>query len=333
MKNKISVIIPVYNCEKTIKRCIDSIIQQDYTNFEILLIDDGSKDGSAEICKCYQKNDNRIKYYFKKNSGPSATRNYGLNKAVGEYIIFIDSDDFIEKKMFSILINNVSDKVDVVRCLYYTFDGFNKKKFFYKGPFGVFSSKSIIEDHMLNSILWNPVWGQLIRKSFAVNIKFNENIRIGEDLLYNFNLYNTTNNICIINEHLYTYYYNKNSITKLLSEKSIKTNINNIIDNYSYFYNFYDSSENKSKISERGISSVMSYELQLLFVNYKNNINYLKNEINKSPKLIRLLKKYKKRKYKLMIFSIKSNNYLFFNTYYFLYYLPLKFLKEKLLRK
>ena len=92
----ISIIVPVYNVEKYLKKCIDSILNQTYSNIEILLIDDGSTDNSGIICDNFKKRDSRIKVVHKKNSGVSSTRNYGLDLATGKYISFVDSDDFVE---------------------------------------------------------------------------------------------------------------------------------------------------------------------------------------------------------------------------------------------
>lgn len=93
----VSIIVPVYNAEKYLGECLDSIINQTYTNLEIMLVDDGSKDKSGEICDQYAKKDNRIKVYHKPNSGVSKTRNYGLDHCTGEWVAFVDSDDYIEK--------------------------------------------------------------------------------------------------------------------------------------------------------------------------------------------------------------------------------------------
>ena len=98
-KCKVSIIVPVYNVEKYVERCIESIIKQSYKNLEIILIDDGSKDNSGKICDEYAEKDNRIKVIHKKNGGLSDARNTGLNIADGEYICFIDSDDYIHKDL------------------------------------------------------------------------------------------------------------------------------------------------------------------------------------------------------------------------------------------
>lgn len=101
----ISIIIPVYNVERYLRECIDSIIAQTYKNLEIILVDDGSSDKSGEICDEYSKKDSRIKVIYKKNGGLSDARNVALDIAKGDYIGFIDSDDYIEKDMFQILYN------------------------------------------------------------------------------------------------------------------------------------------------------------------------------------------------------------------------------------
>ena len=128
MKNLVSIIVPVYNTEKYLSKCLDSLIKQTYKNLEIILIDDSSTDNSIAICKDYQKKDERIKIYQKENGGPASARNYGLEKARGEYILFIDSDDYIDIKAVSLLIDNYSEDTlvglrekinnsDVPKCL------------------------------------------------------------------------------------------------------------------------------------------------------------------------------------------------------------------------
>ncbi len=96
----LSVIIPVYNVEKYLRECLDSVSNQTYQNLEIILVNDGSKDGSAEICKEYLAKDERIQYYEQENQGQSAARNLALSKATGEYITFVDSDDWISLDIY-----------------------------------------------------------------------------------------------------------------------------------------------------------------------------------------------------------------------------------------
>ena len=107
MGDKISVIIPVYNVEKYLDKCIMSVINQSYKNLEIIIVDDGSTDNSRVLCDKYAKIDNRIKVFHKKNGGLSDARNFGLKHATGEFIAFLDSDDWVDKDLYKILYDNI----------------------------------------------------------------------------------------------------------------------------------------------------------------------------------------------------------------------------------
>ena len=117
MEKLISIIVPVYNSEKYLEKCISSILNQTYKNIEIIIVDDGSKDKSVEICDNFSKNNKNIKVFHKKNEGVSIARNYGISKAKGDYILFIDSDDTIAKEMIYSLYNNLVDNdADISMC-------------------------------------------------------------------------------------------------------------------------------------------------------------------------------------------------------------------------
>ena len=119
MGDLISVIVPVYNVEKYIKKCLDSIIYQTYKNIEIILVDDGSTDNSGIICDVYKERDKRIKVIHKKNNGVSAARNTGIENANGKWISFVDSDDWIDKNYFEILISKIyNNDIDCILCCY-----------------------------------------------------------------------------------------------------------------------------------------------------------------------------------------------------------------------
>ena len=123
MHNLISVIVPVYNVEDYLERCINSIINQTYTNLEIILVNDGSTDSSGIICDQYSQIDSRIRVIHKKNGGLSDARNVGLDVATGEFISFIDSDDWISLTMFSEMVSQFTDTVDIVSAKFIETDG------------------------------------------------------------------------------------------------------------------------------------------------------------------------------------------------------------------
>ncbi len=112
---KISIIIPVYNAENTIKRCINSILNQKYSNYEIILINDGSEDNSEQIILEYTKTDDRIKYFSKENSGVADTRNYGIKKASGDYIVFVDSDDYVKDTIFTDISEYLENGIELIK--------------------------------------------------------------------------------------------------------------------------------------------------------------------------------------------------------------------------
>lgn len=122
MENKcISIIVPVYNCEKYIFRCLKSIINQTYKNLQIIVIDDGSTDSTLKICEDIARNDCRIEIYSKENGGVSSARNFGLKKVKGDFISFVDADDFLEANMYSKMIYYLKDE-EIIVCNFYIID-------------------------------------------------------------------------------------------------------------------------------------------------------------------------------------------------------------------
>lgn len=114
----VSVIVPVYNAEKYIETCISSVLNQTFTDFELILIDDGSEDESGHICDEYATKDTRIRVFHKENGGPSAARNSGLNVAQGEWILFLDSDDWIVPESLQLLMSEVVPETAIIQYLY-----------------------------------------------------------------------------------------------------------------------------------------------------------------------------------------------------------------------
>lgn len=242
MDDLISVIIPVYNVKDNLDRCLNSIIKQSYTHLEIILIDDGSSDGSEVICDKYSNLDKRIKVIHKKNEGVSIARNVGMQIATGKYITFVDSDDWIECDCISILYNEIiKAKVDIVRGNYYMDDN--------NGTYGVgnlfeFSNKKIdenddIKENLLKNILngkfLSYVWLLLINRDELINKKiyFKEEISMMEDTIFYIELLTSDMQIYISSEEIYHYYNNQKSATKSLDNilNNIYTilNVNNIL--------------------------------------------------------------------------------------------------------
>jgi glycosyltransferase involved in cell wall biosynthesis len=228
-KNKVSVIIPVYNVELYLEQCLSSVINQTYENLEILCVNDGSNDKSGEICERYTQKDARIKVFHKQNGGVSQAKNVGLQNATGKYVSFVDSDDWIEPDMVEILYKAAEEiKAGIVVCNYFKeTDGqiepmSNRKKI----PAGIISGTDMMlfalkRDYYMG--FCGYIWNKLFLRENIVNLWFDEDIDYGEDVLFfaqvalYLGCYGT-----YIKKPLYHYRQRKNSIahTKTIGVKT-----------------------------------------------------------------------------------------------------------------
>lgn len=220
----ISIIVPVYNAEKSLKKCVDSLVNQSYKDIEILLINDGSIDNSSKICQEYADTYSSVLYFSKDNSGVSDTRNYGLKKAKGEYIMFVDSDDFVDPTICERLINSATlNGSDLVACGYKVSIGDGYENVIEPCLDKAFKEKNYNHFLLNENKVMGSVWRLLIKRELTNNCKFDENIKICEDLLFTLEIVNKCDKISAVNEYLY--YYNLDEIadlTKYFKTKFIK---------------------------------------------------------------------------------------------------------------
>lgn len=203
-----SIIIPIYNAEKHLRKCIDSIINQTVTDWEILLINDGSTDKSADICEQYSSIDNRIKVIHKINGGVSSARNLGINNARGHWITFIDADDFIEQNYFPTTINEKSDLI----IQNWSYNSSNEN---IQTLYAQHYTKNMLPKYFKENIhllIFQVPWGKFYRKRIIDinNIRFNENFIVGEDTLFVSDYLLFCNSIEIIATSTYKYTPNNN---------------------------------------------------------------------------------------------------------------------------
>lgn len=199
---KISIIIPIYKSELFLGKCIDSILQQSIQDFELLLIDDGSPDNSGSICDDYAKHDTRIKVIHQNNQGASSARNKGLDIAVGEWICFVDSDDYVDSEYLSNLLSGVNNHTDIVYSNYDSYNYITENK--------SLDLETAVEYMKENSIfnMSGPVAKLFKRELIQDNqVRFPLGIHMGEDAIFNIRSLNFANNISFVTSN--DYHYNK----------------------------------------------------------------------------------------------------------------------------
>ena len=219
MNPKISVIIPVYNVGKYLKRCIDSIIQQNYDNLEIILVDDGSSDNSGKICDEYAVIDKRIIVIHKSNGGLSDARNRGLDICTGKYISFVDSDDWIEKDFYKFAVNNLGEN-DLLIFDYYLTDGKNKKCINTLSK----SCKLTVGECLLElskANIQSYAWNKLYKRELFLSIRFPKGRNYEDQAIMHLIVHNC-NRIKYFNKAFYNYYQNQNSITHTVNLKNYR---------------------------------------------------------------------------------------------------------------
>lgn len=202
----ISIIIPVYNVEKYLSDCINSVLDQTYKNFELILIDDGSKDASGKICDEFAMQDDRISVYHIKNSGVSVARNLGIEKAKGDYIQFIDSDDTIDINMTEELVGGL-EEADLVLCGYKRImHKENKLIIPQKGVYDFKAFQYMLRYWLIDPIIGSP-WNKLFNRKILLenNVKYEPNIIYAEDYLFNMRYLKYINTIAVIDKPLYNY--------------------------------------------------------------------------------------------------------------------------------
>lgn len=226
---KISIIVPAYNCEETIKKCIDSILKQSLKEIEVIIVNDGSTDNTESVINEFATLDNRIVIIKIKNSGPGKARNIGLDKARGEYIGFVDSDDYIDVEMYEKLyICGEENECDVVGCGYYIENNIENQ---------VVQCSSVLCDCKLNKCLegkaireqilgsftkrkvggFANLWNKIYRKSFLDdnNLRIDESREFGEDWIFNINVFEKAENAFFLEEVYYHYVVStQNSLMK-----------------------------------------------------------------------------------------------------------------------
>lgn len=203
MKVKISVVIPVYNSEKYIRRCVDSVLAQTYQEWELVLVDDGSTDNSLSILQEYESKDERIKVIHQNNAGPGIARNIGIQYVSGDYIVFIDSDDIIKKDYFNLLSKKTEDVVFI--DIDQVDENYNMIKREYMSDFQKLSKDDFLRSQMTGKIPWGGVRKALRTELLKKNQIMFSTHKIGEEAIYSFMLLWKAKTFSFIRGSVYQY--------------------------------------------------------------------------------------------------------------------------------
>lgn len=276
----VSVIVPVYQVEKYIERCIQSIQKQTYKNIEILLIDDGSKDNSGKICEEYAKLDKRVKVYHKKNGGLSDARNYGIEYAKGDYFAFIDSDDFITKDFIETLLRACLDKeCEIAICGYKkTSDNSiqeNKNK-----DVKIVTKKAALEQSCVNAqehIKYTVAWNKLYKRNLFDEIRYPVG-KLHEDEATTYKLLEKANGIVVLEKEMYGYFMSASSIMRSSYNEKRLVIIDIILEKLCYLKERnYD--ELEQRIREQLVDTIIYH--------YYNTRRYLEKSEDIQKKLLK----------------------------------------------
>ena len=305
-KELISVIVPVYKVERYINKCLDSIVNQTYSNLEILIIDDGSPDNCGKICDDYAEKDKRIKVFHIDNHGVSYARNYGIKYATGNLVSFLDSDDYIDNDFYEKIMIKYNESIDFYITNYKKVIKKQEQKCILKNNTNPLLKKeqlykNILDDNNIGGYLWNKIYKlDIIKKN---KIKFDIKIKIMEDLDFNLEYIKYINNAFIINNA--NYYYVQHSDSTLANANKVN--------------NLYSMNKIINKIELYNKEFAIEYKLRFM-IEYKKEI-VLNHNTKVSKDISKMLvNKFKKEK---VFFKSKNNRakikYIFISLFPYLF--------------
>lgn len=315
----ISIIIPVYNVEKFLDRCVESVINQTYDNLEIILVDDGSTDQSPALCDRWIEKDDRIQVLHKKNGGLSDARNAGMDLSSGDYVVFIDSDDYVRSDMVEILFLRLTeDSSDLALCNYLCVSDDENYVNDYENSLPV--SDELIDGRqaqrkLFGDMHWHYVIAccKLYKKSLLENFRFPVG-KLHEDLFTTHLIFEKCNLVSCVHEPLYYYYQNENSITHNYSVRRLDA-LDAYISRFNFFYqkqDYYCAAMSTRFMIEKLL--LARKKLNMKDKEIKKRIVYYKRMFNKQFRKIFFRKTGQVEKKKMLVFYFGIDVYRAFNA-------------------
>lgn len=215
----VSVLVPVYNADKFLDVCVKSILSQTYKDLQVVLIDDGSTDDSWVICQEYASRDKRVEIYHQENGGVAVTRNHLLDKIRGDYVLFVDADDWMELDMVSFLVEQaISNQAEVATCGSVINDGQPSTEWNCE----IYNQDRLIKEFLYHKKLRGNLWNKLFKTELLNGLYFDDNISYGEDALMSWHAFQRLKKAVVTNRQLYHYRMNENSIShQVFGEKKL----------------------------------------------------------------------------------------------------------------
>ncbi|MBO0958847.1 glycosyltransferase [Neobacillus sp. MM2021_6] len=225
MNQKVSVVVPIYNVEQYLARCVESILQQTFTNLEVILVNDGSPDNCGTIAENYAIADSRVKVFHKENGGLSDARNHGMQFVTGEYTVFVDSDDWMDKGMIEELVKISNEyQAEVVQsAFYYAYNDhllYDNRVYNQKAPPLVLDNKSLMYELVRNDVVKNFAWGKLYKTKLIKNIPFKKGI-LFEDVFWAHHVMQSVQTFVSLNRPYYFYLQRDDSIVATYSPRNL----------------------------------------------------------------------------------------------------------------
>ena len=313
MQKLISVIVPVYNVEKYLEKCVKSIIGQTYKNLEIILVDDGSTDSSGKMCDEISKTDDRIKVIHKKNGGLSDARNAALKIAKGDYFGFVDSDDYIATDMFETLCNLLENNNSDISIVSY-YEIYNDKLI------GVRDSKDLVnfnkldamKELLMDSRIQSYAWNKLFKRDLFNGLEFPTGKNF-EDIATTLLLFEKANKVTLLEEPKYYYLRRDDSIVGVRNYKTYMDYLEVIYDKYLYLKDKYPEIEIYNAynylINMIWVYSIISaFDLDTVFEKYKENYKLLEEILKEyGEKLISMLDTYNKAIFYMLMLDVDAS--------------------------
>ena len=323
MKNEplITIIVPIFNMKIYLKRCLDSISTQTYKNIEIILVDDGSTDGSAEICDEYKNQDVRFKVIHQKNGGLSVARNSGLDVAQGKYILFIDSDDWIKDNMVQLLYEAVEQtNSDLAVCGFILTDGVTEINSLWYDNSCVFTREQAYEELISNTTMQSQACNKIYKAEIIKSVYFPKG-ELFEDIQMMHKVFRKCEKIAVISDRLYYYYTRQNSISftpKLYNRLALSLSLMKRLE-YVETYTPQYKEKVLAQAAKFFAQTIIHYSYSAEEItNNQQEYEYLKNILNQKETK-RAIYKYcnlkDKIQYIFAVFSPKLGNYIYRNFY------------------